>query len=77
MDLCFSPPRELSQRFVEKPQPSVLVEDCEIVEHWVGLRNGACDGGRIKKDGEAKEVEKLKVRVLLYDFLLFCFSRFF
>ncbi|XP_039142275.1 protein SENSITIVE TO UV 2-like isoform X2 [Dioscorea cayenensis subsp. rotundata] len=60
VDLCFSPPRELSQRFVEKPQPSVLVEDCEIVEHWVGLRNGACDGGRIKKDGEAKEVEKLK-----------------
>ncbi|KAH7659052.1 hypothetical protein IHE45_16G007300 [Dioscorea alata] len=62
VDLCFSPPRELSQRFVEKPQPSVLAEDCEIVEHW-GLRNGESDGGRsggIKKDREAQEVEKLK-----------------
>ncbi|KAJ0989910.1 hypothetical protein J5N97_008266 [Dioscorea zingiberensis] len=61
-DLCFSPPRELSQRFVEKAEPSVLAEDCEIVKHW-DLRNGACDGGRsggIKKDREAKELERLK-----------------
>ncbi|WOK94960.1 hypothetical protein Cni_G03665 [Canna indica] len=55
--LSFSPPRELSQRYVEKPNTEV---DCEIIQppvlrhDWCGNRRG---GGGTERD---REVDRLK-----------------
>ncbi|CAL9779900.1 unnamed protein product [Musa acuminata subsp. burmannicoides] len=52
--LSFSPPRELSQRHVEKPNSEM---DCEILEPWVSRGERFSGGGITERD---REVERLK-----------------
>ncbi|RWV98975.1 hypothetical protein GW17_00038147 [Ensete ventricosum] len=54
--LSFSPPRELSQRHVDKPNSEM---DCEILDPWVSRGDRYSGGGITERD---REVERLKVR---------------
>ncbi|XP_020571806.1 uncharacterized protein LOC110018734 isoform X2 [Phalaenopsis equestris] len=56
-EVCFSPPRELSQRFKEVYEAAPVVDDCVTVETRV-LRNGGF--GRVRGGRNNKEVERLK-----------------
>ncbi|XP_058086662.1 protein SENSITIVE TO UV 2 isoform X2 [Magnolia sinica] len=58
-DVSFSPPRELSQRFSERPESDSFPEmDCEVVEQWrPAARTGT---GRHAGGGKEKEIERLK-----------------
>ncbi|KAJ8499037.1 hypothetical protein OPV22_009589 [Ensete ventricosum] len=52
--LSFSPPRELSQRHVDKPNSEM---DCEILDPWVSRGDRYSGGGITERD---REVERLK-----------------
>ncbi|PKA53236.1 hypothetical protein AXF42_Ash009966 [Apostasia shenzhenica] len=65
-DISFSPPRELSQRFLEKSNHGLTANDCvsvdtRVLTDWRVCRNN--DGGRKRKEAEwlkEKEVTTLK-----------------
>ncbi|KAG0460511.1 hypothetical protein HPP92_020808 [Vanilla planifolia] len=41
-DICFSPPRELSQKFTENSEPSPMDDDCVTVDTRILVNGGCC-----------------------------------
>ncbi|KAH0462040.1 hypothetical protein IEQ34_009615 [Dendrobium chrysotoxum] len=56
-DICFSPPRELSQRFKEVPEDVPVGDGCVMVETRVSRNGGFSRVGGVRRN---KELERLK-----------------